>query len=132
MAGDTLAGTDPKTGIGYTVSYAKLDVSGQPFASAPPVLPAAASIARHFGSAIQPYMIGAFASGTTAYVAMKTWAKDRIALSSGMSARNSPLTLPTTAASVNDVIGLALPLGSDGTTTLTLKADGTVLTREQN
>jgi len=131
-AGDTLAGTDPVTGIGYTVSYGKVDADGQPLASALPVprlplMPDGTDIGSHYGSAIQPYMQGSFASGTAEYLATTTWAQDRIILPAGSSAYIMPLTLPTSAASINDVIGKALPVSVSGTTAstaLTLNADG--------
>jgi hypothetical protein len=74
-AGSGLAGTDPNTGIGYSLTYRQADVSGQPFASAVPFYYSLAG-----EGAAAPLMTGAFASGSNVYLGSTSYAADQVIL----------------------------------------------------
>jgi hypothetical protein len=74
-SGSSLSGTDPNTGIGYSLQYRQTDVSGQPLSSAVPF---------HYSLAGQgaaaPLMQGVFASGTTEYLGNESYSSDQVIL----------------------------------------------------
>jgi hypothetical protein len=73
--GSSLTGTDPNTGIGYTLQYRQTDVSGQPLASAIPFYYSFAG--QNPATAL---MQGVFASGTTEYFGNASYADDQLIL----------------------------------------------------
>jgi hypothetical protein len=73
--GSSLAGTDPNTGIGYTLQYRQTDVSGQSLASAVPFYYSLAG-----QSPAAALMQGVFASGTTEYLGNASYSDDQIIL----------------------------------------------------
>ena len=73
--GSSLAGTDPNTGIGYTLQYRQTDVSGQPLVSAVPFYYSFAG-----QSPATALMQGVFASGTTEYLGNASYSDDQVIL----------------------------------------------------
>lgn len=69
--GSKLVGADPNTGDAVTVAYRTIDVSGQPLSSALQI---------DYRNPVRGAMTGAFASGTTAYLATAAYANDRLML----------------------------------------------------
>ncbi len=69
--GSKLAGTDPNTGDAVTIAYRTIDVTGQPLSSALQI---------DYRNPVRGAMTGAFASGTTAYLATTAYANDRLML----------------------------------------------------
>lgn len=150
-AGSNLAGTDPNTGIGYTLQYRQTDVSGQPLASAVPFYYSLAG--QNPAAAL---MQGVFASGTTEYLGNASYADDQVILpvdadtvqtsiygsdttadfGEGITLNgvavpdpNNLGTVGQTYTSVQQVIGMPLTVSNDPTTggaggTLVLSANG--------
>lgn len=91
--GSTLSGTDPNTGVAFSVEYRQFDTGGQTFASAIPAV---------FGLLdlwTLPQLTGAnFAAGTAAYAGILTHAQDQIIL---------PVLLPQCSPPVTVRSGLA-------------------------
>lgn len=73
--GSSLAGTDPNTGISYTLQYRQTDVSGQSLVSAVPFYYSFAG-----QSPAAALMQGVFASGTTEYLGNASYSDDQVIL----------------------------------------------------
>ncbi|WP_420996532.1 hypothetical protein ACKI2N_032680 [Cupriavidus sp. 30B13] len=78
-AGVTLSGTDPVTGIGFTLEERRVDLSHQPMTMA------IADIQFGPNVSLYPALNKSFPAGTTGYVGIQSYAGDRIVLPLGLS-----------------------------------------------
>jgi hypothetical protein len=74
-AGSSLSGTDPNTGIGYTLQYRQTDVSGQPLVNAVPFYDSVAG-----QGPATALMKGVFAQGTTEFLGNASYSGDQVIL----------------------------------------------------